>query len=336
MTERKSRLTARPARTSLYREATWLALALRWVFLAGGAIWLYPDYGFRAVAVWILVGVGLYNVIFTALRWSKLHPPLWVAGLFDLAAVTALVIVRGVSTTQVIFVYAFLILILALAYGWKGAAFSLTGYLLGEYVVLLAGTAGWPGDWSMTVRIGSIALGAAILGTLVERYEKLQLRLARVAVDHPKAGVHDLQEFTNALEYLHKLAVRGKWPYSIMVIDIAQPGVQPSYRDAGIDEALLRQLACEARTALRSTDIVGRLGADVFAIALPDTPRPGAEHVACRVEAHLREMESRLDYVVGLAELLPSRKNTYDECLHAAFASVRQVKATRRHYRHGP
>jgi diguanylate cyclase (GGDEF)-like protein len=325
----RSKPSAKPARTSLYREATWLAVALRWILLAGGAIWLYPEYGLDAAATRIVLGVASYGLLLTVLHWYKLHPPLWFVSLLDLAAITALLVVLATPSGAAIFVYAFVILTLTLAYGWKGAAFSVTAYLACEYAVLLVGTAGWPEAWVLIARCGSLAAAALVLGALVERHETLRLRLARAAVAHPKQGVHDLQEFTNALEFLHKLAVRGKWPYAVMVIDIEQPGVKAGYQDAGIDEQLLRQLAAEATAALRSTDIVGRVGADVFAIAMPDTPEQGAEQVARRIEKQLRDRASELDYFVGLSVVWPSRKNAYDECLHSAFASARESKATR-------
>ncbi|HSG81720.1 MAG TPA: diguanylate cyclase, partial [Gemmatimonadota bacterium] len=162
-----------------------------------------------------------------------------------------------------------------------------------------------------------------------ERHETLRVRLERVVVDQPRLRVRDLQEFTSALEFLHKLAIRGKWPYSVMVIDIERPGAPASYREDGIDERLLQQLASEARAALRSTDIVGRVGADVFAIAMPDTPQRGAIRVARRIEERLRQRAAELEFFVGLAEIRPSRKNAYDECLHSAFASVRESKGAR-------
>jgi diguanylate cyclase (GGDEF)-like protein len=301
-------------------------VALRWVLLAAGAFWLYPAYGLETVAAWILIGVAVYNLLLTGLHWYKLHPSLWFVALFDLAAITILLVLLGAATSHAIFVYGFIILAVGLAYGWKGIAFALTGYLVAEYGILLASVAERPGTGSLIARIGSIAVGALVLGALVERHENLRLRLARATVELPTQGVYGLQEFTKALEYLHKLAARGRWPYSVMVIDIGLPGIEPSYKGPGIAEELLQQLAAEARSALRSTDIVGRVGADVFAIAMPDTPKEGAEHVATRIRQRLMTRAENLEYFIGLAETEPSRKNGFDECLDAAFAAARESK----------
>jgi diguanylate cyclase (GGDEF)-like protein len=322
----KAANSRRPTRTSLYRDATWLAVGLRWALLAAGIFWLYPVYGLETIAAWILIGVAVYNLLLTALHWYKLHPSLWFVALFDLAAITVLLVLLGTPTSHAVYVYGFIILAVGLAYGWKGIAFALTGYLVAEFGVLLTSMAERPGAWSIVARVGSIAVGALVLGALVERHENLRMRLARATVELPTQGVFGLQEFTRALEYLHKLAARGRWPYSVMVIDIGKPGVETSYKGAGIEEELLKQLALEARSALRSTDIVGRVGADVFAIAMPDTPKEGAEHVATRLKQRLHARAAELEFFVGLAEVQPSRKNGYDECLHSAFAAVRESK----------
>jgi diguanylate cyclase (GGDEF)-like protein len=324
---REKRNPARPWRTSLYGEATVLAVVLRWILLLGGAAFIYPQYGFRAAAIWILGGVGLYNGVLTVLHWSKKHPPLAFVCFIDLLAITGLLILQAAPTGNGAFAFAFLTLVLVLGYGWKGVALALAGYLAGEYAVLLVGTAPGSVAWISIMRIGSISAGALILGALVDRHEVLRLRLAKASTDDPGNSVYDLQAFARALENLHKLAVRGKWPYSVLVVDISEPGVTRDYKQPGIDERLLTHLAGQARSSLRTTDFVGRVGEDVFAIALPDTLRSGAEHVARRVEQQMRETAEQLQIDVGVSDIQPTRTDSFDKCLHAAFAVMREAKA---------
>jgi diguanylate cyclase (GGDEF)-like protein len=327
MTTLPERFPARPARTSVYNEATALAVILRWLILIAGAAWLYSSQGLVGAAAWILGGLAVYNGVLTLLRWAGLHPPLAYVYVFDLAAVTAILILHGSRTSDALFAFAALVIALALAYGWKGVVLSLTGYLAGEYAVMLAGTSATPSFWGTAVRIGSVSAGALIFGALVERHEALRLRLASATAAEPDSGVYDLQAFARALENLHKLATRGEWPYSVLVIDISQPGSPSGYKQAGIDERLLSRLAALVRSALRSTDLVGRVGADVFAVALPDTARPGAERVARRVEDELRRSAAQLEIAVGIASIEPTRQDSFDKCLHAAFTAVREAKA---------
>jgi GGDEF domain-containing protein len=298
---------------------------VRWACLAVGAVWLVRGTGVAtSLSLWILGSAAVYSAALTALQRAARHPPLAVVWSLDVTILTCLLILREAAAGNAAFVYAFLVLVLTLAYGWRGAALGLAGYALSEGVLLLPG-AGPPVTWGLAVRAGSIGAGALVFGALVERHEALR-RLAHAATDPPCAAVHDLHSFTGALEFLHKLAVRGRWPYSVLVVDIARPGIESSYKNPGIDEGVLEQLALEARAALRSTDIVGRVGADVFAVALPDTPRSGAELVARRVGERLQGLAPQLRVVVGCADLTPGRRASYDDCLHAAFADVRQVK----------
>lgn len=323
------RQRATPPRTSLYQEAAWLAVALRVVMLTVGIVWLGPELRWGDLNARILVGLGVYNLVLAAAAWRRVHPALWLVGLVDFAGVTAVLILQGAPASAGTFAFAFLILVLTLAYGLKGVTLALTCFLVSESTILVASAAPTPSAWELGVRMFSIAVAALVLGGLVARYEGMGLRLSRTLLDHPLAGVNDLQEFTSALEFLHKLAVRGKWPYSVLVIDVGQPGTPANYRGAGIDERVLQKLASEALTALRTTDIVGRVGADVFAVALPDTAGAGAARVARRIEQRLQERARELEYFIGLAEIKPSRKNDYDECLHAAFADMRKAKGSR-------
>jgi diguanylate cyclase (GGDEF)-like protein len=294
-----------------------------------GFLWLDPELRWGELNARILVGLAVYNLVLALAAWKQVHPALWLIGLVDFGALTAVLILQGEAASTGTFAFAFLMLVLTLAYSLKGTALAVACYLAGESAILVASAAATPGAWELGVRMGSIAIAALVLGGLVERYERMGLRVSRTLLDRPLAGVNDLQEFTSALEFLHKLAVRGKWPYSVLVIDVGKPGASADYRNDGIDEKILQQLASEALTALRTTDVVGRVGADVFAIALPDTPGSGAAQVARRIEERLQARARELEYFIGLAEIKPSRKNDYDECLHAAFADMRKAKGSR-------
>jgi diguanylate cyclase (GGDEF)-like protein len=326
MTLSPTHMPTRPSRTSLYREATGLAIALRWVLLVVGAVWLYPYTGFRVPAGWLLGAVALYNGLLTLLYWSRNNPPLIVVSALDLIGLTALLALYIAPHPDAVFLYVLLIVTLTLAYGWRGVALSLGGYLIGEFAVWYMTVPGAGLGWSALLRVGAVALGALILGRVVERHEALRLRLSRAGATEGDGGLYDLQAFAKALENLHKLAIRGAWPYSVLVIDITKPGSSGGYRQPRIDDELLNHLATETRTELRSTDLVGRVGADVFGVALPDTGQMGAENVARRVEDRLRELAPDLTIAVGLSSIEPTRQDNYDKCLHAAFAAAREVK----------
>ncbi|HLO30621.1 MAG TPA: GGDEF domain-containing protein [Anaerolineales bacterium] len=61
-----------------------------------------------------------------------------------------------------------------------------------------------------------------------------------------------------------------------------------------IGDEVLRRIASELKSQLRTTDFIARLGGDEFAMLLPSTRQPEAEVVVSRVHNHLRaEMQRR-------------------------------------------
>lgn len=321
-----SQFPTRPPRSSFYEDVLGLSLVLRWLLVLGTAVWLYPFERVASGAVWVLGGVAAYGLLLTVLHLLGRHPMLALPALLDLAATIALVSLLAPSMNLVLPAFAALIVVLSLAYGWVGVAAALLGLAGGEAVSFFAlGSPVDPGDFA--VRTGSMVVGAIILGAVVERHESLRARLARVALKERYLGVFDLQNFAKALEYLHKLAVRGKWHYSVMVLDVTKGRAKAAGQRSGEgDETLFDLVGNEARSALRSTDLIGRVGEAMFAIALPETSVSGAEHVARRLRQRLEAFDSDLEVTVGLADIRPKPTDSSEECLHSAFAHMREVK----------
>ncbi len=329
MTQRDSQITSRSPRTSLYKEAVGVSIVLRFLLVIVGAIRLWPIEGSEAAAAWVLGGVALYGLLLAGLQRSNNHPALVLVVLVDLAATIGLLWILSPPMARAIPVFAYLGLVLTLGYGWPGAAVSLAGYLLGESVALLSSDFLQLDAWSSVLRVGSMIVGAIVLGLFVEQHESLRTRVARVALTKRALGVFDLQNFAKALDFLHKLAVRGKWNYSVMVLDVAKAGDHSGGRRRPLsddEERLLEAVGDEARSALRSTDLIGRVGEDVFGIALPETDLSGAKLVAHRLRERLREIDSELEVTVGFAGINPTRTDAAEDCLHSAFADLRRAK----------
>lgn len=91
---------------------------------------------------------------------------------------------------------------------------------------------------------------------------------------------------------------------SLMMIDIAGfKHINETYGHAA-GESALRLVSSAARRLLRGRDLVGRLGADQFAVLLPDTSSQDALHVADRMNkqvAHLQSRSEREHVVVNIA-----------------------------------
>ena len=319
---------SRPPRSSLYDDVLSLTIGLRWLLFLGVVIWLYPFEGVDALALWVLGGIAVYSTLLTVLRPLDRHPMLALTLTLDLTAIILLVALLAPSMNLALPAFAALTLVLSLAYGWMGVVAAVVAFTAGETVPAFSAGSPELDLMNLALRADSLLVGGIVLGALVERHESMRARLARVALKERYLGVFDLQNFAKALEYLHKLAVRGKWHYSVMVLDVGGGKAKVTGKGGNDrDDTLFDLVGSEARSSLRSTDLIGRVGEAMFAIALPETSVAGAENVARRLRDRLKEFDSGLEVSVGTAELRPKPTDSSEDCLHSAFAAMRDSKS---------
>jgi len=88
----------------------------------------------------------------------------------------------------------------------------------------------------------------------------------------------------------------------------------------------LKKIAAEIRrSAQRSSDLVARYQKDTFAILLPNTPLPGALHVAERIRSRVRSLQEAtpsllsapITLSLGIASYVPSRNSSPELLLRA-------------------
>ncbi len=321
-----NQLDAWLARTSFYQEVVGVAVALRWLLILGGTLWLYLHEESDVATAWMLGGAAVYNAVLTALWRLGRHPPLALTSLVDLAAILTLLILFG-PQSHPIYLFGLLALVLTLAYGWPGVALALGGYLIGEGALLVTEPSTSPDLAALLLRAGSLAIAASALGAFVVRFETLRGHLADATISDRVTGLYNRHYFLDALEHIHRLAIRGQRAYSVLMIDTKE--LDAAIKDKGplAGDRLLRMMWAEARAAVRSTDLVGRVGKDEFAVALPETGMPAAEIVARKLHDRLRQVSGGLGVAVGVADLQPTWQNASDDGLRAAYAVLTQAKA---------
>lgn len=114
--------------------------------------------------------------------------------------------------------------------------------------------------------------------------------LRRLATTDPLTGVANRREFMACAE--HELARVRRYgrPLALLMLDVDHfKSINDDYGHAAGDE-VLRLLAAAARDCLRECDVVGRLGGEEFAVALPETQLPEAVEVAERLRRRLAEL----------------------------------------------
>jgi diguanylate cyclase (GGDEF)-like protein len=109
------------------------------------------------------------------------------------------------------------------------------------------------------------------------QYER---RLERQATEDPLTGLFNRRHFELCFEAELLRSLRGHHPLSLIVIDIDHfkrvndTGGHPK------GDFVLKTVAAAMKSHTRTTDTLGRLGGEEFAVLLPDTPLEGAAYVA--------------------------------------------------------
>lgn len=326
----QSRSPERPSRGPFYPEMLNLSVKLRWALILAGAIWIWLERpGGRVVL--LLAAAAAYAAVLAVLRQIERHPALMATGLADAFLIIGLLILDPAADTLTPLLFVFPVAVLTIAYGWSGAALSLGGYLVGEGVLLIPDVGAGLEIAPLLARAATLTFVGSLLGFLVSRHAKARLRLAGVMIHDRVTGLYNRQYFTQALEQLHKLALRGGWPYSVVVIEVRGPTPGSAGRGPWSDaDQTLRPLAARVRTLLRSTDLIARTAEREFVIALPETGLPDAEVVARKLMEGLGETVPGVELSVGIADLRPTRASGFKDALQAAYAALAEARPSGR------
>jgi diguanylate cyclase (GGDEF)-like protein/PAS domain S-box-containing protein len=127
------------------------------------------------------------------------------------------------------------------------------------------------------------------------RYKKIERQLANMALFDSLTGALNRPAF---FQHAEKEFARGKRyyrPLSVIMLDIDHfKRINDQYGHHGGDQVL--QLFAEVcQEVIRSTDLMGRIGGEEFALLLPDTPINSAYNLAER----LRERINKFPYLAG-------------------------------------
>ncbi len=194
--------------------------------------------------------------------------------------------------------------------------------------------AGWreePADagWSEE----EAALASALLPAMqpILEHEQIQRETARLSRTDILTGLPNRQGFVAALSRRIERLDREGLPAALMVVGL--DGLGPVNASAGLEtgDSVLRDVTDVLRDLVRPTDLIARLGGDLFALWLD-----GADQFAAAERAEqLRRQglgggspESRLSVSIGLAIRCSRSFEGIDSLLHRAWAAMRAVKLT--------
>jgi diguanylate cyclase (GGDEF)-like protein len=105
--------------------------------------------------------------------------------------------------------------------------------------------------------------------------------------EHP--GIEDWRTFYEHAEGEFERARRYHHPFSLCYFDLDDFAEVSDRIGPDVAEGMLRSLAESARSSLRSSDVLGRLGSDVFALLLPETASEAADAVVRKLRQSLSD-----------------------------------------------
>ena len=171
--------------------------------------------------------------------------------------------------------------------------------LAGDQAALLTGAV-----QTFTYLAGYMILIVNGFGFVLLCKEKDDAEMTRLATIDSLTGMANRRAFFERTDSARMLAARQGHPISLMMLDLDHfKRINDHYGHAAGDAAL-RVFADAAQQALREPDIMGRLGGEEFAIALPGTDLAGAVQAGERLRMAVRAAELPLcgpDYMITVS-----------------------------------
>lgn len=120
-------------------------------------------------------------------------------------------------------------------------------------------------------------------GFILMSKQRDDARMERLATTDDLTGLLNRRAFFARADAARLLSLRQRQPIALLMLDIDHfKQLNDRFGHATGDEALVK-FAATCAEALREHDILGRLGGEEFALALPGTDLPGALHAAERL-----------------------------------------------------
>jgi diguanylate cyclase (GGDEF)-like protein len=172
----------------------------------------------------------------------------------------------------------------------------------------------------MTVMLFTLAIEAAfIFRPLFRRLRRTQAELIEVASTDPLTGCMNRRHLVDSAERELDRARRYGFPTCVLMLDIDHfKQINDRYGHAVGDEAI-RSLVRSLLESLRSTDILGRMGGEEFAIILPQTGLEEGKVAAEKLRLAVAQEPVRfgnhafgMTVSIGLTEMSPEDDGFFD------------------------
>jgi diguanylate cyclase (GGDEF)-like protein len=173
----------------------------------------------------------------------------------------------------------------------------------------------------------------AIFRPMIRRITSFTSEMLHLVTTDALTGAVNRQSFIDRAELELARSRRYDRPLSLMMLDADHFKLINDTYGHGAGDATLRALGGALRQSLRTTDAIGRLGGEEFAVLLPETDLPGAAELGERLRSQIANLavpygEHSLSVTVSIGVTsLPREVATVEQALRAADSFMYRAKA---------
>jgi diguanylate cyclase (GGDEF)-like protein len=212
-------------------------------------------------------------------------------------------------------------------------AWTTMAVVAGAFAVLAAASRGVDGIVLWLEVVGAITVVCLMVIGLRRQADRLRAELAGLARTDPLTGLANRRGFDEALGRAHDAAVRDGTPLSLLTVDIDHFKAVNDTWGHPAGDAVLASLSTFLSHRVRSSDVVGRLGGEEFAILVPNCPADQAlsraQQLCDAVRVDSKTWDHPITISVGVATV-PQDATTPTGLHQAADAALYRAKAAGR------
>ena len=153
-------------------------------------------------------------------------------------------------------------------------------------------------------RIKEVSHLSRYFNKLLHTVQDYHNQLQEFAVKDPLSGLYNRRKFDEFLNHEINRAQRSKKPFSVIILDLDNFKHINDIHGHPVGDLALKEIASILDKQSRRTDIVARLGADEFAILLPETEADAGFEVAEKIREQLET--TSLNLPAGRTKVLAS------------------------------
>lgn len=169
------------------------------------------------------------------------------------------------------------------------------------------------------------------------RVRELKKNLEHMSTTDLLTGQYTRASLFKVANMLINGAKRHKHPLAVLAVDIDDFKAINDKRGRIVGDAAIKTVALALAEALRTSDALGRVGGEEFAVFLPNTDEYRANYVAEKLRKTIEELNFGVGGVpvflrvsIGIAEINHDVHKTPDDMLRAAEVALQHAKATGR------